>query len=201
MPKAPPICCDICHADLVHAMIGDRDDNYQVVPHGSNPPKRPLHALTLRASQFRDALYDWRTETATKLFGALDFWPANLFLHEEIVEDIVVFVDAHKLVTLQDLRKKTNWILCDQYGSQIISLIQRFFPPGPPPGLFVSTPLPPRTHKKGSTPLSNVLNSPSHPSSSSTGIRKSRAPPTCTACFQKGHRSMSPLSPPLPMDY
>jgi len=173
MPKDPLICCDICHADLVHTMINDRDDNYQVVPHGSNLPKRPAHALTKRASQFRDALYDWRTKTATGLWGALDFWPADLLMYEEIVEDIIVFVDANKIVTLQDLRKKTNWILCNQYGDEIISLIQCFFPPVPLPNLFVSTPLPLQTHKECPTPFSNVLNSPPCPSSSSTGMRKS----------------------------
>jgi len=78
---------------------------------------------------------------ATGLWGTLDFWPANLLMHEEIVEDIVVFIDANKIVTLQDLQKKTNWILCDQYGDQIISLIQHFFPPASPTPLFVSTPL------------------------------------------------------------
>jgi hypothetical protein len=33
----------------------------------------------------------------------LDFWPTDLLLHKEIVEDIVVFVDAKKIITLQDL--------------------------------------------------------------------------------------------------
>ena len=141
MPKDPSACCDVCNLDLVHVMIDDRDDNNQAVPRGSNPSKRPLHTLTLRASQFRDALYDWRTETATGLFGALDFWPADLLLHEEILEDIVVLVDANKILTVQDLREETGWILCDQYGDQIISLIQRFFPPTPLSNLFVSTPL------------------------------------------------------------
>jgi len=122
---------DICHADLVHAMIDDRNDNYQAVPRGSNLPKRPEHTLTRRGSQFRDALYDWRTETATGLFGALDFWPADLLLHEEILEDIVVFVDSNKIVSLQDLQRSTSWILWDQYGDQIISLVHRFFPPAP----------------------------------------------------------------------
>ena len=118
-------------------MINERDDDDQVVPRGSNLPKRPSLALTCRASQFRDALYDWCTETATRLFGALDFWPADLFLHEEILEDIVFFVDANKIATVQDLEKMTNWILCDQYGDQIVSLIRRFFPPAALPDLFV----------------------------------------------------------------
>ena len=196
MPNDPSICCDICHPDLVYAMIDDCDDNYQAVPRSSNLPKRPLHALTLRASQFRDTLYDWRTEMATGLFGALDFWPADLFLHEETLEDIVALVNANKIVTLQDLRKKTNWFLCDQYGDQIILLIQRFFPPTPLSNPFVSTPLPLRTHKRGPTPLSNVQNSPPRlSSSSSTGIRKARAPSTCTVCFRKGHRSTSARLP------
>ena len=190
MPKSPSICCDICHPDLVHPMINDRDDNFKVVPRGPNRPKRPELLPTSRASQFRDALYDWRTKMATDLFGALDFYPANLFLHEEMLGDIVVFADTNKIVTLQDLRKKTNWILCDQYGDQIISLIRRFFPPAPPPNLFVSTPLPLRTRKKGPTPLSsNLLNSPPRPSSSSAGKRKPQAPSTCTACFLTGHKS------------
>jgi len=118
-------------------MINERDDDDQVVPRGSNLPKRPSLALTCRASQFRDALYDWRTETATRLFGTLDFWPADLFLHEEILEDIVFFVDANKIATVQDLQKMTNWILCDQYGDQIVSPIRRFFPPAALPDLFV----------------------------------------------------------------
>ena len=197
MPKDPSICCDICHADLVHAMIVDRDDNYQVVPRRSNVPKRPAHDLTWRASQFRNALYDWRAETATDMFGPLDFLPADLLLHEEILEDIVSFVDANKIVMLQDLHKKTNWILCDQYGDKIISLIRCFFPPAPILNLFVSTPLPLRMHKKGPTLFSNVLNSPPRPSSSSsTRTRKPRAPPTCTACFRKGHKSTSTFLSP-----
>jgi len=118
-------------------MINERDDDYQVGPRGSNLPKRPSLALTYRASQFRDALYDWRTETATRLFGALDFWPADLFLHEEILEDIVFFVDANKIATVQDLENMTSWILCDQYGDQVVSLIRRFFPPAALPDLFV----------------------------------------------------------------
>jgi len=39
MPKVPSICCNICHPDLVHAMINEHNDDYQVVPHGSNIPK------------------------------------------------------------------------------------------------------------------------------------------------------------------
>jgi hypothetical protein len=179
-------------------MTNDRDDNHQVAPRGSDLPKRPSHVLTRRASQFRDALYDWRTKTATSRFGALDFWPADLILPEEMVEDIAILVDTGKIVTLQDLEKETNWILCDQYGDQIISLIRRFFPRAPLP-LFVSTPLPLRTHKRSSVPFSNVLNSSPLLSSSSTGIRKSRAPSTCTACFRKGHRSMPPFFSPLPL--
>jgi hypothetical protein len=73
------------------------------------------------------------------MFGTLDFWPADLFLHEEIVEDIVVFVDTGKLVTLQDLCKMTNWIHCNEYGEKIVDLIQQFFIPQHP--LFVSMPL------------------------------------------------------------
>ena len=193
-PKAPSICCDLCHMDLVHTMIDDRDDNYHAPPRGSNCPKWPESDLTQRASQFCDALYDWRTETATDLFGALDFYPADLFLPEDILEDIVAFVDAHKINTLQDLQKKTSWILCDRYGDQIISLIHRFFPPVPLPNLLTSMPLPPRTHKKGPTRVSNVLSSSPRPSSSSDGIRKPRAPPTCTVCFQKGHKSTYTIS-------
>jgi len=124
-------------------MINDCDNNYQVVPCGSNLPKQPAHALTWRASQFRDALYNWRTKAATARFGPLDFWPVDLLLHKEMLEDIVVFVDTNKILTLQDLRKKTNWILCDQYGNQIISLIRSFFPPTALSDLFISSPLPP----------------------------------------------------------
>ena len=130
------------NADIVHAMINDHNDNYQTMPCGSNVPKWPQHALTCCTSQFCDTLYDWRTEMATGLFGALDFWPADLLLHEEIVKDIAIFVDANKIVTPQDLWKKTNWILCNQYSNQIISLIQCFFPPVPLPNLFVLMPLP-----------------------------------------------------------
>jgi len=148
-------------------MINDHNDDYQTVPCGTNLPKRWPHALTLCASQFRDALNAWRTEMATRLFGSLDHWPANLFLHEEILEDIVVLVNANKIITLQDLRK-TNWILCEQYGDQILLLIQQFFPPVPLPNLFISTPLPPRMHKSGPSLLSNVLNSPPRSSSSTT---------------------------------
>ena len=69
MLKDPPICCDICHVDLVHAMIDEHNNRYQVVPRGSNVPKRPSHALTWHASQFCDALYDWYTKIATSMFG------------------------------------------------------------------------------------------------------------------------------------
>jgi hypothetical protein len=199
--KKPLICCDICHPDLVAAMTDDRDNEYQPIPRGSNCPKRPSHVLSLRASEFRTALYDWRTETATALFGTLDFWPADLFLHEEIVEDIVVFVDIGKLVTLQDLRKKTNWIHCNEHGEKIVDLIRQFFTSSAP--LFVSTPLARRTHPRTiPTPppssmasarpnapnvLSNIFNLPASSAAPSSRTRKPRAPSTCTACFQKGH--------------
>jgi len=196
MPKVPSICCNICHPDLIHAMINECNNDYQVVPRGSNVPKQQVHVLTSHASQFRDTLYVWCTETATSMFGALDFWPADLLMHEEMLEDIIIFVDTNKIGTLQDLHKKTNWIFCDEYGNQIILLIEHFFPPAPIPNLFISTPLPLQTCP---TPFSNALNSPPHlSSSSSTGLRKPQAPSTCTACFQKGHKSVSTLSFPLP---
>ena len=175
MPKVPLICCDICHVDLIHTMINDCDNNHQAVPHGSNCPKRPEHTLTWRGSQFQDALYHWHTKTATGMFGMLDFWPADLFLHKDILENIVIFANANKIITLQDLQRMTNWFLCNWYSDQIISILHHFFPPAPPPSPFVSMPLPPRTYKRGPNPFLNVLNASPGPlslSSSSTGICK-----------------------------
>src|SRR6266850_361462 len=170
---------------------------------GSNCPKWPFHILSPRTSKFHTPLYNWHTEAATARYSTLNFWSTNFLLHKKIVEDIIVFINISKLVTLQDLCKKTNWVHCNEYGKQVVALIQQFFFPSS--SLYVSTPLAQCAHPIAAltTPLSsmaslahpnalnafsNVLNSPLNSASLTSETHKPRALSTCMVCFQKGHR-------------
>jgi len=122
-------------------MINQCDDESHPTPQGPNHPKHPFHVLTLQASQLHDALLKWQAQKTMSIFKLLDFWPPDIILHENILEYIVVLVDTGKIINLQDLHKKSNWIFCDRYGDQVFSLIQSFFAASLS-SPFVSTPLP-----------------------------------------------------------
>ena len=60
---------------------------------------------------------------------ALNFWPAVVFLHKEIPEDIVVFAEEKSSASTICTRKRTGFHVINMYGENIISLIRPFFFP------------------------------------------------------------------------
>ncbi|KIJ14139.1 hypothetical protein PAXINDRAFT_79821 [Paxillus involutus ATCC 200175] len=121
------------------------------------------------------ALQDWRESKTTLVYGwaSLNDHGPSLIMPNSTLDRIIDCAHHRKIQTHQDLKRETGWTDSDQFGNEVIALIQRHATPRP--SLFASTPLRPSTM----TTLS-ATNLPPSPTK-----RRNR----CGACGQEGHNS------------
>jgi len=134
----------------------------------------------------KQALLAWRERNAREIFGDIDYFTPNVFLHSSILNRILDLAHAHKINSVLDLKNQTSWCFAEEYGRDIIRLIKQHCPSSQPgqasmSSLFVSTPLRSRP---------DTVNSSTHHTLLPT-LLKTRAPPQCGECGIVGHRSES----------
>ncbi|KAI0702311.1 P-loop containing nucleoside triphosphate hydrolase protein, partial [Cytidiella melzeri] len=110
------ICCDICHADEVTALIPIRNDTPAVRPKKTRRLKIPAFTMSMHEKKLRDELYKWRDATAKTDMAEYEDFGGDILMHYRIVERIVELAHAQKLNTVQDIQEHANWCWAQQYG-------------------------------------------------------------------------------------
>jgi len=90
-----------------------------------------------------DALEDWHEMKTTVVHGwtsLRDLGP-SLIMTNATLERIVDCAHHRKILSVQDMRRETGWSGADQFGLEIIAIIQKHAAPLPSP--FISSPLRP----------------------------------------------------------
>ena len=118
------------------------------------------------------ALFEWRNQTAEKLFGEYyKEFGGKLLMHHRTIERVVQLAQADKLKTSKDLKDQTGWAWSSEYGEQVLEVV-----------------------RKHSTPIASLPGTSSEAqgqsvTESSALSRRSRASPTCSLCGEMGHKS------------
>ena len=184
----PTICCDLCHPDAISRFVPGLTAIINP-PKATRKPKQikvTPYESSMAEQSLKNELLTWRERTACNLFGNIDDFTPNVFLHSSILDRILDLAHAHKIQSVLDLKNQTSWCFAEEYGGDIITLVKRHCPPIQPgqasaPSLFVSTPLRSRP---------DTINSPTHNTLPPVPL-KTRAPPQCGECGIVGHRSES----------
>ncbi|KAH7906213.1 P-loop containing nucleoside triphosphate hydrolase protein [Hygrophoropsis aurantiaca] len=187
-PKVPRLCCDLCNPDAISQMVSKPSDSPPSIARA--PAKVKVNAFEPSASEqeLKAALFQWRDEQATALFGQNDFYSPDMFLHHTLVNRIVSLAHEFKLSNVTDLLNQTQWSFATRHGAAILDLVNRFCPKPAPLSPFVSTPLAQaRLAIRVTLQQNQVDNSPL--------TKKTRAPSTCSRCGMLGHRMNSKLCP------
>lgn len=88
-----------------------------------------------------EALEDWREQKTATVFGRAnlnDLGP-SLVMPNTVLDRVVDAAHHYKIHSVQDLKKETGWTRSEQYGEEVVAIVQRLAVPRPSP--FVSTPL------------------------------------------------------------
>ena len=176
-------------------MISQRDDIPPAATRAPNKIKRPHLAFTFQAVQLRLKLLTWREEVAAELWGNA-YYPADMFLHERLIDHIVFLAESGSLMSVGDLQRHTSWSFTGKYGEHILFLARQHIPPSLA-SPFVSTPL--RRHMQAppehSPLVPMAIPNIEQPPGQALRTTKQRAPPTCRVCGQVGHRSTFTFTP------
>jgi hypothetical protein len=142
--------------------------------------------MTTQEERLRVELFKWRDTTAKAQYALFERFGGDILMHHILIDRIVELAHEHKLTSLQDLQKQTGWCFTSQYGSEILDLIKRYLPK-PIPNL--SSPFTTRPLQKDQGAIREpAINA---PTDGPVAAKQSRAPPICSACGIKGHRSAS----------
>jgi hypothetical protein len=99
--------------------------------------------MTSREHDLHAALIQWRDFKMIEedLDGDIFFGP-QLIMTNKILNHVIDLTHYAKLSTPTSLLEKTGWCYSLDYGTQVIEIIQSYFPPPPPPPIpAVFTPL------------------------------------------------------------
>jgi len=94
----------------------------------------------------KQGLLAWHKHKVSKIFGDVDYFTPDIFLHLSILDHIVDLAHAHKLNSALDIKNQTLWCFAEEYGGQIIRILEQHsltVQLGLPSAssLFISTPL------------------------------------------------------------
>ncbi|KAI6109395.1 hypothetical protein EDD16DRAFT_1479995 [Pisolithus croceorrhizus] len=123
------------------------------------------------------AAEEWREQMTAAVYGwhhLYDIGP-SIMMCSAMLECIVDCTHHHKLSSIQDLKRETGWLDADQYGGEILSLIQRHIAPLASP--FISTPL-----QQTISPPNVLATSHANPSVGWCKVK-------CSTCGQDGHNA------------
>ena len=183
----PPICCDLCHPSTISQLI----PGLNIVQSASKTTCKPKqvkvapHTCSMAEESLVNDLNAWCNHKVRELFGDIDLFTPNVFLHTYTLLRIVDLAHACQLCSTDDLKKQTSWCFADEYGDELITLVLKHYPTAPnPSGVpspFISTPLHSHTAVTSMSNMSSTL--------LSVGPPKSRAQPRCGDCGLLGHCS------------
>ncbi|KAJ8689521.1 hypothetical protein PTI98_012419 [Pleurotus ostreatus] len=161
-------CCDKCVPALLELFDG------VTVPHQARAPNRSSikeYQPVQSEQDLKAAIVSWRKITAPVKLGPLTVrrYGVEIFMHDMVIQRVVDCAHGNKIQTVEDLARETRWSLdrVNEFGAQIIALIEQHLPKLPPPALPA-------------------------PSGVSSAPKRTRAPAKqcqCSECHQFGHIS------------
>lgn len=178
---SPAVCCDIHNPSEFSGFAS------VIVKQPSIPPRSRItkYERTQTDNDLRDALDLWREDTTAAVFGwaHLNDMGPSILMCSATLERIVDCAHYRKINSVLDLKRETGWLDADQFGHEIITLIQAHSPSLPSP--FASTPLRSTTSMAVNAPpaLPDRCATPCPSSTSTVQKRKNK----CSACGQEGH--------------
>jgi hypothetical protein len=120
--------------------------------------------MTSQDNELKQEIQNWRHEKAVSKFRATTIRTlgVHIFMSDQVISRIVGCAHYHKISTVDDLLKETDWTRerVSEYGEDLLSIIRRQHCP-PASGAEVGT-----------------------------GPSRKRAQVKCSACHEFGHNSM-----------
>lgn len=170
-PKPSQLCCDLHNPTaFVHLHVPPSKPSRQ--------PARsaiPAYENNSKDDLLRVDIETWRCEEMKRMYGTAhlrNLGPA-LVMGTGVRDRIVDCAHFSKIMTVDDLERETKWGGSSKYGSAVISIIQRHYPPPLVPSQPAALPI----------------------SSDPQATKTVRRPPTCSVCGMVGHRMRSALCP------
>ncbi|KIK79807.1 hypothetical protein PAXRUDRAFT_16125 [Paxillus rubicundulus Ve08.2h10] len=181
--SAPPICCNIDNP----TKFTEFTSNLSKPP--ATPPRSriPKYGRTQHDHTLLDALDGWREQTTATIYGwhHLNDMGPSIMMCNATIECIIDCAHHCMITSVPELKRETGWFDADQFGGEIIALIQSHT--APLPTSFVSTPLRLTASGTVNTALPSLFNtapaSPCPLPNTSAPKRKNR----CGACGEEGH--------------
>lgn len=91
------------------------------------------YIMTSQDNELKRAIEHWRHEKALSKFQAttIQTLGVRIFMSNQVISRIVGCAHYHKITTVDDLLKETDWMRerVSEYGEDILSLIQQHCPP------------------------------------------------------------------------
>ena len=184
----PTVCCDLCNPDTISCIIPCLAA-ILTLPKATQKPKQikvTLYDSSMAEQHLRHNILAWCECKVHDLFGNIDYFTPNIFLHLSVLDFILDLAHVHKLNSILDLKNQTSWCFAEEYGRDIIRFIEQHCPStemghASASSLFVSTPLHSQPDMFNSSTDNTLL----------PAALKTRAQPQCGECGILGHRSES----------
>jgi len=149
--------------------------------------------MTSKEQDLRAGLIEWRNVKMVEedLDGDTFFGP-QLIMSNKILDRIIDLAHYAKLTTPASILEQTGWCYSLDYGSQIIELIQAYFPPPPevlppPPAVLSPSTTINQTNSGISTVATLPGNAESLPAAEGANRNSKRAARKCRACGSNLH--------------
>ncbi len=164
--KRPRLCCDL--HDGVKALIDALHPPATIKPPPSKPRRSAVKdfVATPADMDLKHALHQWRVSKVMEEYGqgGLASFGPGVVMPNETLSRIVACVHEDKIKDVQDVQRETKWCGVEDYGQEVLDIIQQLRPPS---SALTTTPLP-------------------MPDPSKTGAKPKRVV-KCGACGQEGH--------------
>ncbi|KAG2344669.1 hypothetical protein BDR05DRAFT_947343 [Suillus weaverae] len=161
-------------------------DNASAVPYRSRLTK---HEMGPKEHELCDSLEDWQEAATERIYGGsnLNDYGPSLVMPDSVLDCIVDCAHYKKIVTIDDLRKETQWSGVDQFGGDVIAVIHCIIPVPIPVPVFTSNPLQPLPRQSVNITSLNTQAA-AHPLAPTvTNQKQSR----CSACNLEGHNKQN----------
>lgn len=174
-PRLSQLCCDI------HNPTAFERFDVAVTKSGRQPPRSSIakYASNETDDGLRLDLESWRHDEMKRQYGDahLQCLGPGLVMGTTIRDRIVDCAHFNKIQTIEDLQKETKWDSASTYGTTILDIIRKWYPPKRASTLVVDlTNMPSQSSIPGSSTLAL-----SNPTTSKRQLGR------CSLCQQTGH--------------